>query len=107
MSVNVFGIQFPCKRVLRLALYAPDGSVLVKELTFDVPPGRSVIIMGPNGSGKSSLFRVLAGLWPLQVRLLVQQDRMKSQLQRLGTPWRGQAQCVGFTSCRRGKTRCK
>jgi len=41
----------------------------VRELTFEVPPGRSVLVMGPNGSGKSSLFRVLSGLWPLQVRM--------------------------------------
>ncbi len=50
-----------------LALNAPDGTALVRELTFEVPPGRSVLVMGPNGSGKSSLFRVLSGLWPLQV----------------------------------------
>ncbi|CAD7694908.1 unnamed protein product [Ostreobium quekettii] len=49
----------------RLALNAPDGTPLIRELSFEVKPGQSVILMGPNGSGKSSLMRVLAGLWPL------------------------------------------
>lgn len=34
----------------RVALNAPDGTLLVRELTFEVPRGRSCLIMGPNGA---------------------------------------------------------
>jgi putative ATP-binding cassette transporter len=36
---------------------------LVKQLSFSVPPGKSLLIVGPSGCGKSSLLRAMAGLW--------------------------------------------
>eukprot|EP01018_Ginkgo_biloba_P007956 Gb_04057 [translate_table: standard] len=32
-----------------VTVYSPDGTLLVRELNFEVQPGNSVIIMGPNG----------------------------------------------------------
>jgi ATP-binding cassette subfamily D (ALD) protein 3 len=48
-------------------IVSPDKVVLLTDLTFQVVPGMNLLIVGPNGSGKSSLFRVLSGLWALEV----------------------------------------
>ena len=46
-------------------VHTPDGSkTLVKDLTFELNPKQSLIIMGESGSGKSSVLRTIAGLWP-------------------------------------------
>lgn len=60
--VTVFGdndIEFKGVQV-----NTPDGArTLVRDLSFRVGPGESVLIAGPSGGGKSSILRVIAGLW--------------------------------------------
>jgi putative ATP-binding cassette transporter len=47
-----------------LTVRTPDGSrTLTSELSFELPPGKGLLIMGESGSGKSSLLRTIAGLW--------------------------------------------
>ncbi len=49
-----------------LALYRPDGRLLLAPFSFAVSPGDSVLITGPSGSGKSTILRALVGLWPYE-----------------------------------------
>lgn len=49
-----------------VSVVAPDGRVLIKDLSFEIHPRMNILIQGPNGSGKSALFRILCGLWPVQ-----------------------------------------
>ena len=40
-----------------------DASFLVRDLSFDVAQGDSLLLCGPSGCGKTSVLRALAGLW--------------------------------------------
>ena len=51
-----------------LSIYTPepDNRLLLKDLNLILTNNKNLMITGPNGAGKTSLFRVLAGLWPIK-----------------------------------------
>jgi vitamin B12/bleomycin/antimicrobial peptide transport system ATP-binding/permease protein len=42
----------------------PDGTTLLRGVSFKLARGEAVLITGPSGSGNSTLLRAMAGLWP-------------------------------------------
>jgi vitamin B12/bleomycin/antimicrobial peptide transport system ATP-binding/permease protein len=47
-----------------LDLDLPDGTSLLRGVTFAATSGAAMLITGPSGAGKSTLLRAIAGLWP-------------------------------------------
>ncbi|MFY9983949.1 MAG: ABC transporter ATP-binding protein/permease [Chthoniobacterales bacterium] len=55
-----------------LDLDLPDGTPLLRDVSFAAKSGGSVLVTGPSGAGKSVLLRAIAGIWPFgrgQIRL--------------------------------------
>ena len=40
------------------------GSHILRDLSFEIPPGKVTVLLGRNGVGKSTLLRTLMGLIP-------------------------------------------
>ncbi|MEC4815195.1 MAG: ATP-binding cassette domain-containing protein [Scytonema sp. PMC 1069.18] len=50
--------------VQNLTLYTPNYQrILCEDISVELQPGQSLLIMGTSGCGKSSLLRAIAGLW--------------------------------------------
>ncbi len=55
-----------------------DGRRVLRDVTFDVPAGGTLLVTGPNGSGKSTLLRILVGLAaPSAGTLRIELDRAR------------------------------
>ena len=48
-----------------LALHLATGEAIARVPDFSLVPGERLLVDGPSGAGKSSMFRALAGVWPL------------------------------------------
>lgn len=49
--------------------------LVLRDLNFDLSPGKVTALIGPNGSGKTTLIRALSGLLPLRSGRVIVQER--------------------------------
>jgi peptide/nickel transport system ATP-binding protein len=51
-------------RVEQLSIHSTRGHVLVRDVSFSVQPGRTLVVIGETGSGKSLIAQALMGILP-------------------------------------------
>lgn len=62
-------------RLDRVTYSYPDGEVVIKDLSFDFPPGTCTAILGETGAGKTTILRlILSLLHPSSGRVLLYND---------------------------------
>ncbi|PHP28192.1 ABC transporter ATP-binding protein [Limimaricola cinnabarinus] len=57
--------ETPVLRLSKVSAEYVRGTRVLRDVSFDIPKGRTVAVVGESGSGKSTTARVLTGLLPL------------------------------------------
>ena len=68
------------------------GTLVVKDVSFQVEEGKRLCILGPNGCGKTTLLRGLAGILPIEGSVKVQGENLNRM------PVRRKAQKIALMS---------
>ena len=55
---------FLTARDLTFRYFEKGGHVILDHVDFDLPKGKTIVLLGKSGSGKSTLLSVLGGLYP-------------------------------------------
>jgi vitamin B12/bleomycin/antimicrobial peptide transport system ATP-binding/permease protein len=64
-SIDIETSPSPDVSIKDLVLRLPTGEPIASVGALDLKPADRLLVRGPSGAGKSSLFRGLAGTWPL------------------------------------------
>jgi vitamin B12/bleomycin/antimicrobial peptide transport system ATP-binding/permease protein len=64
-AIDVAGSASGDLSIKDLVLRLPGGEPIASVPALELAPGDRLLVNGPSGAGKSSLFRGLAGTWPL------------------------------------------
>lgn len=62
LTVDQFGIEFSNVDFK----YQPEGKMILKDCTFQIPKGKVSLIIGPSGCGKSTIAKLILGYWEKQ-----------------------------------------